>query len=371
MRLGNIIKHISEKNKSGATTNILGVSMDKVFMPSVANTIGTDLTKYNLVRKNRFAFNPMHVGRDRKVPIALYKDDEPAIISPAYFMFELKDDAPVSLEYLELVFKTPYFDHVCWFHTDASVRGGLTWKDFDDIDVSIPSKDEQNKIVHYYKTAKNRISVLESSIDDLTNIAQSIFNNRFGKWCFDIKNKSEDRVIKKLGDLLTLVKKPVKPELAKKMNYLPIEYIPKRKLTTDIFCPSEEANSSLIEFKKGDILIGAMRVYFHRVIISLSDGVTRSTCFVLRPKNDKYKYFALLLCNSDNTIDYASAHSQGTTMPYAVWEDSTELMDFVMPTEPEIDEFNAIISPIFESIYAFDSEIKSLKGILDIIGKKC
>ena len=41
--------------------------MQKEFMPSVANIIGTDLTKYNVVRKNRFAFNPMHVGRDKKL----------------------------------------------------------------------------------------------------------------------------------------------------------------------------------------------------------------------------------------------------------------------------------------------------------------
>ena len=89
--LGNHIRLIDNRNKDLVTEQVLGINIDKFFMPSVANVIGTDLSKYKLIQKGNFACNPMHVGRDERLPVALYKDDEPAIVSPAYFMFEIKD----------------------------------------------------------------------------------------------------------------------------------------------------------------------------------------------------------------------------------------------------------------------------------------
>lgn len=173
-KIGELITKVSEKNKDGLYDEVLGVAIEKEFMPSVANTIGTDLKKYNVVRKNRFAFNPMHVGRDEKLPIAVYHYDEPALVSPAYMMFEIKDKS-VDVEYLMLIFKTASFDHLCWFHTDASVRGGLTWEDFADIEVNIPSLEEQQKIVRQYKTITDRIEVLEKINEKLDELLSLMF----------------------------------------------------------------------------------------------------------------------------------------------------------------------------------------------------
>lgn len=175
-KLGSFIKKVSEKNKEGLYNEVLGVAIEKEFMPSVANIIGTDLKKYNVVRKNRFAFNPMHVGRDEKLPIAVYRNDEPALVSPAYFMFEVTDKG-VDVDYLMLVFKTASFDHLCWFHTDASVRGGLTWEDFADIEVNIPPIKEQKKIVRQYKVITDRIEVLEKINKKLAKVAKITFNS--------------------------------------------------------------------------------------------------------------------------------------------------------------------------------------------------
>ena len=173
-KIGSFITKVSEKNKEGIYDEVLGVAIEKEFMPSVANTIGTDLKKYNVVRKNRFAFNPMHVGRDEKLPIAVYHKDEPALVSPAYFMFEVSDNE-VDIDYLMLVFKTASFDHLCWYHTDASVRGGLTWEDFTDIEVNIPSLIEQKKIVKQYRILTDRISLLEKTNSELEENASISF----------------------------------------------------------------------------------------------------------------------------------------------------------------------------------------------------
>lgn len=102
--IGSFIEQISIKNKDGKYSEVLGVAIEKEFMPSVANLIGTDLKKYFIVSENEFAFNPMHVGRDKRLPIALYKSSIPTLVSPAYFCFKVTD-SKIDNEYLMLLFK--------------------------------------------------------------------------------------------------------------------------------------------------------------------------------------------------------------------------------------------------------------------------
>ena len=142
MKLGDLLEQVDERNTDGSVTDLLGVAIDKHFMPSVANVIGTDLSKYELVVKDRFACNPMHVGRDEKLPIARYDGVGDAIVSPAYFTFEVSSKA-VLPRYLELWFNRAEFDRRCWFATDASVRGGLSWDALCDIPIQLPSLPEQ------------------------------------------------------------------------------------------------------------------------------------------------------------------------------------------------------------------------------------
>ena len=127
--LGKHIRLVDYRNSEEVTSTVLGISIGKEFMPSVANVIGTDLSRYKLISKGLFACNPMHVGRDERLPIALYEKDSPAIVSPAYFMFEIIDRDVLNEEYLMMWFRRPEFDRECWFMTDGSVRGGITWDD--------------------------------------------------------------------------------------------------------------------------------------------------------------------------------------------------------------------------------------------------
>ena len=98
--LGNHIRLVDYRNRDLVSDKVLGINIDKYFMPSVANVIGTDLSKYKLISKGLFACNPMHVGRDERLPVALYTDDTPAIVSPAYFMFEVIDNTKLNEEFL-------------------------------------------------------------------------------------------------------------------------------------------------------------------------------------------------------------------------------------------------------------------------------
>lgn len=209
--LGELIHQVGERNKELLSTEPLGVSIDKEFMPSVANTIGTDLSKYMLLRRNRFACNPMHVGRDRALPIARYKKDAPGIVSPAYMTFEA-DENKVDLDYLELFFKLAVFDKECWFYTDSSVRGGLSWDALCSIKLNLPSFSEQHKIAMITKVIRDRIAQLAEQNDYLLELTKVLFAHWFKDFA---PFQDEETYATEIGDIPTSVKLVPLVELTK------------------------------------------------------------------------------------------------------------------------------------------------------------
>ena len=173
--LGNYIRLIDTRNKDTVTHKVMGINIDKFFMPSVANVIGTDLSKYKLITKGKFACNPMHVGRDERLPVALYREDEQALVSPAYFMFEIIDNNILDENYLMMWFRRAEFDRICWLHTDGSVRGGITWDDICRMEIPVPDIDEQTKIVEAYKIVDERIKLKRKINDNLAATLDTLF----------------------------------------------------------------------------------------------------------------------------------------------------------------------------------------------------
>ena len=177
--LGNQIRLVDNRNREMISRNVLGINIDKYFMPSVANVIGTDLSKYKLITKGLFACNPMHVGRDERLPVALYTADTPAIVSPAYFMFEVIDNGVLDDEYLMLWFLRSEFDRICWLKTDGSVRGGITWEDICRIELPIPPLSKQKEIVRSYKAITDRIALKQRINDNLEATIEAMFRNYY------------------------------------------------------------------------------------------------------------------------------------------------------------------------------------------------
>lgn len=179
--LGNHIRLIDTRNKDLVSEQVLGINIDKFFMPSVANVIGTDLSKYKLITKGKFACNPMHVGRDERLPVALYTENTPAIVSPAYFMFEIIDSAVLNEEYLMMWFRRPEFDRLCWLRTDGSVRGGITWDDICRMEIPVPPMDEQMEIVNSYKAVTERIALKKQINDNLVAVGTASIQKNVGR----------------------------------------------------------------------------------------------------------------------------------------------------------------------------------------------
>lgn len=174
-RLGDYIRPVDVRNRDLKVTRLMGINIEKRFMPSVANVVGTDLSNYKVVSKGQFACNLMHVGRDEKIPVALQKDDEPIIVSPAYVVFEVVDTDVLLTEYLMMWFSRSEFDRNAWFYTDGDVRGGMDRDALFDMQIPVPAIEKQHETVAEYNTLATRIETNKKLIATLEQTAQILF----------------------------------------------------------------------------------------------------------------------------------------------------------------------------------------------------
>jgi len=178
-RLGDYIREVNDRNRELKVTKPMGINIDKHFMSSVANVIGTDLSTYKLVSRMQFACNLMHVGRDEKIPMAMLTEDKTIIVSPAYFVFEVIESNVLLPQYLMMWFCRKEFDRNAWFYTDADVRGGMSKEALLDMQLPIPSLTRQREIVAEYETLSNRIRLNNQMIQHLEATAQALYRKTF------------------------------------------------------------------------------------------------------------------------------------------------------------------------------------------------
>lgn len=186
--LGNYITEVNIRNSDLRVRELLGISIDKFFMPSVANVIGTDLSVYKIVKFNQFSCNRMHVGRDYRLPLSISKSEAEFIVSPAYDVFEIVDTNILDPDYLMMWFLRSEFDRNAWFYTDADVRGGLHWNAFCEMKLPIPTINKQREIVAEYNIIRSRISLNKKLIDNLEEITRAVFKQWFVDFEFPDEN---------------------------------------------------------------------------------------------------------------------------------------------------------------------------------------
>ena len=170
-RIGDLVDLIDERIKDEKVKTLIGVSIDKCFIKSVANTIGTDLSKYQVIRKFDFACSLMQVSRDGKIPIACLKDYDEAIMSPAYYIFRIKNTEEILTDYMAMWFMRPEFDREASYIAVGGVRGSMPWEDFCDMKLPVPDIKEQQKIVDTYNAITNRIQIKQKINENLEKTA--------------------------------------------------------------------------------------------------------------------------------------------------------------------------------------------------------
>lgn len=186
--IGDFIRLVDERNTGLKIPTLLGLSISKEFIPSVANIIGSDMESYKIIRKNQFACSLMQVRRDKKMPVALLKEMDEAIISQAYPVFEIKKTETLLPEYLMMWFSRLEFDREACFYAVGGVRGSLEWADFCNMQFPVPPIEKQKEIVEECHTIVNRIKLNEQLNQELEETAQALYKQWFVDFEFPDEN---------------------------------------------------------------------------------------------------------------------------------------------------------------------------------------
>ncbi len=178
-RLGDYIREVEVRNRDLEVTKLLGVSISKEFMPSIANTVGTDMSSYKIVEPWQFVYIADTSRRGDKIAIALLEENNKVIVSSIYTVFEVKNKQELLPEYLMMWFRRPEFDRYARFKSHGSAREIFSWEEMCDVELPIPSIEQQQKIVSEYEAVTRRIRLNEQIIAKLEETAQALYRKMF------------------------------------------------------------------------------------------------------------------------------------------------------------------------------------------------
>ena len=360
--LGNHIRLMDTRNRESITDRVLGINIDKFFMPSVANVIGTDLSKYKLITKGKFACNPMHVGRDERLPVALYDEEKPAIVSPAYFMFEVIDNSILNEDYLMMWFRRPEFDRICWLHTDGSVRGGITWDDICRLELPIPPIENQLEIVNSYKAITERIALKQKINDNLEATAQAYFDSLF----FD---ESEPNCT--LADIALV--NPVRP-LAKGVE---ARYFEMATLPTNGCIPTGDfikPYNGGVRFINGDTLIARItpclengKAAYINILEDNEVAFGSTEYIVFASKGNMPSSFYYFLIRNAKFVTFALQFMNGSSGRQRVSGEELASFPLCRPSCENLEAFDKVASLVLEQMKDNTYEIQKLKQLQEVI----
>ncbi len=209
-RLGDYIREVNVRNRELKVTRLLGLSIEKRFIPSIANTIGTDMAGYKVVRRRQFAYVPVTSRNGEKITIALLDDCDEAIISQAYAVFEVVDCEKLLPEYLMMWFRRPEFDRYARFHSHGSAREVFDWDELCDVQLPVPNIERQREIVSEYETLTRRIRLNEQMIEKLETTAQALYRHTFVD-NIDKQNLPQGWHLATLGEVCSVITKGTTP----------------------------------------------------------------------------------------------------------------------------------------------------------------
>ncbi|MCG8829800.1 restriction endonuclease subunit S [Tenacibaculum finnmarkense] len=401
-KIGDFIQQVNIKNDDGSIKLLLGVNLDKKFIPSVANTIGTDMTKYKVIKKGQFGCKLMSVGRDKKLPISRLINNEKAIISSAYYVFEVIDENILSPEYLMMWFQRPESDRYLWFQSGGDIRGRITWDDLCQLPIKIPSIEKQHEIVKEYNTVANRITLNETINKKLEDTAQALYKHWFvdfefpneqgkpyksngGKMIFNEELDLEIPLgweVKKIDSLIDYNSSNYnKDDNFKSIYYLDTSSITENKIEelqhlilNQHIIPSRAKR----KVEHNDIVYSTIRpnLKHYGLIKNPKENMLVSTGFmVIKPKKNKISSELLFLCLTSKEITkylQAKAEMSVSTYPSIKPEDILEIK-LTLPNESNnnlLENIEINLKPFYLNHWIKNEENKKLLEIKNLLLSK-
>jgi len=319
-RLGDYIREVNVRNRELKVTNLLGVSISKEFMPSIANTIGTDMSTYKIVERGQFAYGPVTSRNGDKVSIALLDGYDDAIISQAYIVFEVIDHEQLLPEYLMMWFRRPEFDRYARFHSHGSAREIFDWDELCDVMLPIPSITRQREIVEEYETLTNRIRLNNQMIQHLEATAQVLYRKTFVD-SIDKENLPEGWRMGTIGEFCKEMKSGGTPSRSHNAYWDKKDYpwLKSGEVHNNIIVSVEESisqsgldNSSAKVIPQGSVIMAMYGATAAQVAYLDCDTTTNQACcnMICNSKEDAAYLFFHLLANQDDIKKLANGGAQ-------------------------------------------------------------
>ena len=364
--LGDFIRQVDVRNTDGKEENLLGVSVQKMFIPSIANTVGTDFTKYKVVKRGQFTYIPDTSRRGDKIGIALLTDYDEGLVSNIYTVFEVKDENELLPEYLMLWFSRPEFDRYARFKSHGSVREIMDWDEMCKVELPVPSIDKQRSIVKAYQTITERIELKRRINDNLAAQMRAYFKEYTANNA-SITGKLKDYSVMQYGNTETATTEPVGPKFLRitdiAQNYIDWNGVP--------YCPISEGNHEKYVLSEGDVVVartGATVGYAKMVGRNIPDSVFASFLVRIRPIDGEYRYYFGLAITSAEFLDFVQTNAGGSAQPQA---NPPLLGEFELsiPNKQSLPEFNTKISSFLGVIESNETEISKLHEVKDTMVK--
>lgn len=337
-KLGQYIQIVDNRNKDLAITRLLGVSIEKRFIPSIANIVGTDLSNYKIVRTGQFAYGPVTSRNGEKVSIA-YLDSDDCIISSSYTVFEVIKKEELDSEYLMLWFSRPEFDRYARYKSHGSVREIFDWDEMWNVELPVPSIEEQRKIVKAYQTITDRIELKKQINDNLEATLTAVFTEIF--------SAAEATEQTKLSELMTFGNGKSRPK-------------------TDGTIPVYGGNGVLSYTDQYNIenaiLIGRVGAYCGSVYLEQGICWVSDNAIFAKSKVSIDEFFDYFLLKSLNLFN----HHVGTGQQLLTQEILNNI-EVAKPNIEQIEIFNTKAKAVFQSISANRDEIIRLQELSDLL----
>ena len=360
--ISELVERIDIRNSDGDAAILMGLSIDKCFIHSVANTVGTDLAKYKVICKNQFAVSLMQVSRDSKIPVACFREYDRAIMSPAYSIFQVADESVVLPDYLDMWFKRPEFDREAAFVAVGGVRGSMPWEEFARIKVHVPTLERQRKIVDAYKAVNERIHIKQQLNDNLEAQLSGVYH-RF----FDAPGNSVPGLISDLGEVVGgATPSTDNPEYfcddaiawisPKDLTGTGLKFIYRGEL-----CITESAyNSCSTKLMPAGTVLFTSRAPVGTVAIAMNDICTNQGFKSVIPKKEIGTAFVYYFLKENKQL--IESHASGTTF-MEVSGTVLKSIPAIVPKPEVASRFAAICMPIFEEQRQNELEIGRLQEL--------
>lgn len=371
--LGQYIRPIDVRNTDGQETNLLGVSVQKKFIPSIANTVGTDFTKYKVVKKRQFTYIPDTSRRGDKIGIAILEDYDSGIVSNIYTVFEVIDTEQLLPEYLMLWFMRPEFDRLARFKSHGSVREVFDWEQMCSVELPVPDIEKQRKIVNAYKTINDRIIMKQQINDNLVATLRALYQKMIVDTQTTLSKHSLSEICSKIGSGET-------PKGGKE-SYIEegIALIRSTNVFDYSFSYSELAHItqeqadalSNVEVEADDVLFNITGVSVTRCCIVPDDVLparVNQHVMIIRPINgkDMSYYLMFALCDPDNKNKLFGIAQSGSTRE-AINKQEMDQFQVLLPSDSQIAEFGNIAQKTYAKIKQNTAEIRKLSNMTSIL----